>query len=175
MHDTKEERIINIGGLIDEIKCYQKVRELRWSNEIFCPWCNSNNIVKNGREKEHPGCQKYHCKDCNKYFDDLTNTIFSGHHQPLSVWILCLYFMGLNISNFQIAKELDLCESDVQDMTTKLREGVSVKRPEVVLEGEVEFDEVYIVAGHKGQPKEVKKRVVREEEIDSKVQEGEVL
>lgn len=158
MCDTEEEKTINISGLIDEKKCYQKVRELRWGQEICCAWCGSTNVVKNGHAKEHSGCQKYQCKDCNKYFDDLTNTIFSGHHQPLSTWILCLYFMGLNISNSQIAAELGLCTSDVQEMTTKLREGVAAKQPEVVLEGEVEFDEVYVVAGHKGQPEDVKKR-----------------
>jgi DNA-binding transcriptional regulator LsrR (DeoR family) len=54
----------------------------------------------------------------------LTGTIFSGHHQPLKVWILCLHFMGLNLSNKQIAKELDLNRSDVQQMTTQLRKGV---------------------------------------------------
>jgi hypothetical protein len=89
------------------------------------------------------------------------------------VWILCLYFMGLNLSNRQIAKELDLCVSDVQEMTTQLREGIAAKRPEVCFEGEVEFDEVYVIAGHKGNPEEVKKRIVKEEEIGSKEHEVE--
>jgi biotin operon repressor len=35
--------------------------------------------------------------------------------------------MGLNLSNQQIAKELDLNRSDVQQMTTQLREGVEKK------------------------------------------------
>lgn len=65
--------------------------------------------------------------------------------------------MGLNLSNCLIAKELELCASDVQEMTQKLREGVESKRPEIVLEGEVKFDEVYVVAGHKGNPENVKK------------------
>ncbi|SCA64196.1 hypothetical protein SCG7086_CN_00040 [Chlamydiales bacterium SCGC AG-110-P3] len=43
--------------------------------------------------------------------------------------------MGLNVSNSQISKELDLCESDVQMMTTMLREGVVVRQPEPSLEG----------------------------------------
>ena len=43
-------------------------------------------------------------------------------------------------------------------MTTQLRESIVVKKPKVVLEGEVEFDEVYIVAGYKGQSDKVKKR-----------------
>jgi hypothetical protein len=53
--------------------------------------------------------------------------MFAGHHQPLKVWILCLYFMGLNLSNKQIAHELALNGSDVQQMTTQLREGIIKK------------------------------------------------
>ena len=82
----------------------------------------------------------------------------AGHHQPLRVWVLCLYFMGLNLSNRQIASELGLSGSDVQAMTEQLRRGLVAKTPEVPLEGEVEIDEVYVVAGHKGQPAAVAKR-----------------
>ena len=81
-----------------------------------------------------------------------------GHHQPLKVWIVALYFMGLNLSNSQIGQELDLNRSDVQYMTEILRTGVVDKKPEVKLSGEVEFDEVYVTAGHKGNPAAVKKR-----------------
>ncbi len=167
--------IINIRGLIDQTKCYSKVRELRWSEGVVCVNCNSISVVNNGHKINHPECQKYLCNSCGKQFDDLSNTIFSGHHQPLSIWILCLYFMGLNLSNSQIAKELDLCVSDVQEMTQKLREGVESKRPKVVLEGEVEFDEVYVVAGHKGNPENVKKKSVKEGVIGLREQEAEEL
>jgi len=70
------------------------------------------------------------------------STIFADHHQPLKIWVLCLYFMGLNLSNAQIARELDLNEADVQQMTRQLQSGIVNKRPVVVLEGEVECDEV---------------------------------
>ena len=80
------------------------------------------------------------------------------HHQPLRVWILCLYFMGLNLSNRQIAQELGLSPSDVQQRTEQLRSGVVAAQPEPSLSGEGECDEVYVVAGHKGQPEVVKKR-----------------
>jgi hypothetical protein len=66
--------------------------------------------------------------------------------------------MGLNLSNEQIAHELDLNSDDAQKMTTQLREGIVEQKPKVTLSGEVECDEVYVVAGHKGQPEEVKKR-----------------
>jgi transposase-like protein len=58
----------------------------------------------------------------------LTGTVFEGHHQPLKVWILCLYLMGLNLSNRQIAQELGLSESDVPQMSTHLRDGVVKKK-----------------------------------------------
>ena len=46
----------------------------------------------------------------------------------------------------------------VQAMTEQLRRGLRAKLPAVTLHGEVEIDEVYVVAGHKGQPAAVAKR-----------------
>ena len=43
-------------------------------------------------------------------------------------------------------------------MTERLRRGLVAEAPEVTLAGEVEIDEVYVVAGHKGQPAAVAKR-----------------
>ena len=71
--------------------------------------------------------------------------------------MLCLYLMGLNLSNRQIAQELGLSVADVQAMTEHLRSGLVAKAPAVVLEGTVEVDEVYVVAGHKGHPAAVAK------------------
>jgi len=77
----------------------------------------------------HQACrQRYGCRDCGQQFDDLSDTIFEGHHQPLRVWVLCLYFMGLNLSNEQIAAELDLSAGDAQEMTSQLRKGVVDKK-----------------------------------------------
>jgi len=70
--------------------------------------------------------------------------------------------MGLNLSNAQIAKELDLNKDDVHQMTCQLRQGIVVKQPSPPLTDEVECDEVYIVAGHKGKPDQVVKRAVRQ-------------
>ncbi len=66
--------------------------------------------------------------------------------------------MGLKISNHQISQELDLNKDDVQQMTAQLRTGIVVKKPKVLLTGEVECDEMYLIAGHKGQPKMVKSK-----------------
>lgn len=65
--------------------------------------------------------------------------------------------MGLNLSNRQIALELDFAVIDVQAMTAQLRAGLAAKAPPPPLSGQVEIDEVYVVAGHKGSPTEVTK------------------
>src|ERR687883_433139 len=103
--------VVNLSSLIDDAKCYALVRRHR-----------------------------YRCRGCDSRFDDLTGTVLAGHHQPLRVWVLCLYFMGLNLSNRQIAQELDLRETEAQIMTEQLRSGLLAKTPAVRLEGEVEID-----------------------------------
>ena len=111
---------------------------MRWTRGICCPKCQSLEVIKRGKDETQPARQRYQCKTCNANFDDLTDTIFSGHHQPLRMWILCLYLMGLNLSNRQIAQELDLDKDVVQDMTTQLRAGIEQSKPEVNLSGAVE-------------------------------------
>ncbi|HBT88674.1 MAG TPA: DDE transposase, partial [Desulfobacter sp.] len=88
---------VNIKTLIDDVQCYE-ISE--------CPFCDSINTIKKGYDDRESAKQRYECKECGKRFDDITRTIFAGHHQPLKAWILCLYFMGLNLSNNQISKEL---------------------------------------------------------------------
>ncbi len=152
------ETMINLQNLIDDAKCYETVRELRWPEGVRCPHCDSAQVTKQGRDRTQGHRQKYYCKECHRHFDDLTETVFAGHPQPLRTWILCLYLMGLNLSNQQIAQELGLNKDDVQSMTAQLRDGVVARRPEPSLSGTVECDEVYGVASHKGHPAAVKKR-----------------
>ena len=131
---------------------------MRWPDGVTCPHCHGTNVKRHGRDERQRDRQRYVCSTCHRYFDDLTDTIFESRHQTLRAWILCLYFMGLNLSNRQIAQELSLNESDVQQMTQQLREGVVNRSPTPTLEGEIECDEVYVVAGHKGKPDSVKKK-----------------
>lgn len=144
--------MLSIERLIDEAKCYELVRELRWPNGVKCLHCGCAQINKRGFRQQQPHRQRYLCKSCYYPFDDLSQTVLAGHHQPLRIWVLCLYLMGLNLSNQQIAQELGLNKDDVQQMTTQLRTSIVEKKPVVSLQGQVECDELYVIAGHKGQP-----------------------
>ena len=151
-------QMINLTSLIDDAKCYELIRHYRWPDGVRCTSCSSATVIRHGHDETQRHRQRYRCKDCGARFDDLTGTVLAGHHQPLRVWVLCLYFMGLNLSNQQIAQELGLNGDDVHDMASHLRGGLVAKVPKATLEGTVEADEVYVVAGHKGQPAEVEKR-----------------
>ena len=87
---------------------------------------------------------------------------------------MCLYFMGLNRSNRQLAAELGLSASEVQVMTEQLRDGLVAKIPSARLEGAVEIDEVYVVAGHKGQAAEVAKKGAADDAAGWRVRRGAV-
>jgi len=102
---------VNIHGLLDNAKCYQMVRKLRWQEGIECPHDHATEVTKNGRDETQQDRQRYMCRMCNPSFDDLTKTVFTGHHQPQSACVLCLYFMGLNLSNRQIADKLEMNET----------------------------------------------------------------
>jgi transposase-like protein len=145
-------------NLIDEAKCFQTLREMRWPNGVLCPGCGSSQVKKHGKDQTQPLRQRYRCAACSRPFDDWTDTLLAGHHQPLRLGILCLYGMGLNRSNQQIAQELGLNKDDVQPMTSLRREGIVAKKPSPSLRGAVECEAVYIVAGHKGDPEAVQKR-----------------
>ena len=116
--------LFSIKDLVDDRLCYEKLRELRWSEGVKCPHCHSSEHKRHGYHNTCEHRYRYHCKSCSKYFDDLTNTVFQGHHQPLKSWIICLYLMGLNLSNAQIGEELGISANDSHEMTSLLREGV---------------------------------------------------
>ncbi len=158
--------LVKLSGLMDNVKCFAFVRQHRLPEDVQCPGCGSPAVVRDGHDDTQACWQRYRCKASAGRFDDLTDTMLAGHHQPLRVWVLCFYFMSLNLSNRQVALELSLCGFDVQAMMEQLRSGLVARTPAVELTGEVEpdarassgIDEVYVVAGHKGQPAAVVKQ-----------------
>lgn len=121
--------LIKLTNLLDEAKCYEVTRQLRWPDGVVCLHCRNRGVVRNCHDDRERSRQRYLCKACKYRFDDLTGTVLAEHHQPVSTWILGSYFMGVNLSNRQIAHELGVCESDALAMTEVLRHGIVAKTP----------------------------------------------
>ena len=46
--------VLNIQNLIDDGKCFETVRELRWPGGAACPDCGSRNVTKQGHDDTQP-------------------------------------------------------------------------------------------------------------------------
>lgn len=93
--------MISIKDLLDDEKCFEAVRQLRWAHGVECPHCRERSVSKRGMHSTQRGRQRYECHGCGKQFDDLTGTVFEGHHQPLRVWIMCSYMIRLPLHDQQ--------------------------------------------------------------------------
>jgi transposase-like protein len=89
--------LVNLSSLIDDAKCYELVRQHRWPEGVRCPHCDGASVARHGHDDTQRHRQRYRCRQCQSRFDDLTGTVLAGRHQPLRVWLLCLYFLGLNL------------------------------------------------------------------------------
>ncbi len=139
--------LIKIHEVIDDRLCYEKVRELRWSEGVKCPHCGSLSYRRQGRhpDSEHRYC--YQCKACQRPYDDLTNTIFQQHNQPLKTWIICLHLLRLHVTNAQIAEELGLNENDSRVMCQQLQTGAYEQTAPTK---EVKYRDLYALTRHQG-------------------------
>ena len=59
--------MLHLHHLIDDAKCYEKVRRLRWPYAVRCPHCESNKITKRGRNHRHQACRRYRCNSILKF------------------------------------------------------------------------------------------------------------
>ena len=47
--------ILHLQNLIDDAKCFETVRQLRWPEGGVCPRCGAGDVTKQGRDVTHTG------------------------------------------------------------------------------------------------------------------------
>ena len=122
--------LVNLLSLIDDARCFELARQHRWPEGVRCPHCGSARIVRDGRDDVQPQRRRYRCTGCGARFDDLSGTVLAGRHRPLRIRVLCLYLMGLNLSNRQIARE----RKRVETGRCEGRKGYRDTNPELIRE-----------------------------------------
>lgn len=111
-----------------------------------CPYCNSNKIVKRGRDANF---QRYYCKECQKSFTAVTNTFLENTNFPWKVWVSIL---EMTIHNESIADMVNKLEQDydlkgLTEITVllarhKILYAVSLL-PQPTLTGVIQIDETF--------------------------------
>jgi transposase-like protein len=68
---------VNLTNLIDDEKCYETVRQMRWTRGVCCPKCQSLVVIKRGKDETQPARQRYKCKTCNTNFGSAKQVMMS--------------------------------------------------------------------------------------------------
>ena len=75
--------LVNLSSLLDDAKCFELIRQHRWSEGVRCPHCDdATAVARDGHDDTQPHCQRYRCTARGARFDDLSGTVLAGHHQP---------------------------------------------------------------------------------------------
>jgi transposase-like protein len=135
--------------------CYMYIHTLRWQDRpLHCPRCHSHNVDPWGSYHDRPGLKRYWCNGCRRTFNDLTNTLLSQSRRSLAHWILATFLLCLTCSSRRIAREVDVHVRTSYRWCWWLRNTAISYETDRQLEGTVEADELYHIAGNKGQAKQ---------------------
>lgn len=115
--------------------------------EICCPKCNGKDIKKNGKYK---GRQLYKCKECNRKFNELTNTPF--HHTRLVYeQIKDAYECLVNkLSIRKMASKIEVSTKTAFVLRFKIISCLKKIANNKILEGTSQLDEYYLPVNLKG-------------------------
>jgi len=74
--------------------CLEYLREIRWHGVVRCLYCGSNDVWSDG----FTPCKEVSVSE-NKYFNDLTGTIFEHHHFPIEEMFYIIKEMEVKSTN----------------------------------------------------------------------------
>jgi transposase-like protein len=114
-------------------------------DQISCPHCHSDKIVKNGKYKEK---QRFNCKTCGKSFNSLTNTPMSMSHK-LEKWPLFIECVIKGLSLRFASKEIGVSHVTLFYWRHKLMNALKTYE-NISLNGYVEADNTFLAYSEKG-------------------------
>jgi len=113
-----------------------------------CPHCASSSVNRFGVKRGKP---RFRCKVCGKTFVTTTNTVMYYSHQSADSWIAAANDTVTGIPLFKTAEYLEVSEYTAFRMRHKMLMALEQREPSsVVLQGDCELDETYVLESHKG-------------------------
>jgi len=98
------------------------------NKEIFCPYCNGNNVVKRGffKTEVNGKVQRYYCRNCDKKF--IPKTAFYRMRNTPKKITLCIDLFYRGISTRKVQEHLKIFYPHNSDHTTIYRWVVNLPR-----------------------------------------------
>jgi len=87
-------------------ECIKHLELIRWNGNVISPFDANSKVWKCSGNK-------YQCKNTNKYFNVMTNTLFHNTKIPLSKWFLAIYILeteGYHFSSSELARQIGLTQ-----------------------------------------------------------------
>lgn len=106
--------------LPDREECYELFREARFGETVTCIECGSDYVIKRGTSSR--GAQRYQCKDCGNYFNDLSDTLFERHRLAIEQIAYIMHNRGHNTAE-ELADALEEDTSVVKEFLEQIGEG----------------------------------------------------
>ncbi len=150
-----KESVRGLFEMIPEKRCANILKRIAGAGKD-CPRCGGEK-VKEGKDRHYQ--EHYHrrtCPDCEEAgrtvsHYELTGTIFEGKHLSAKQWLWGMYLFVGGCSTREIGIELDVTLKTAQRLVRLLQLSLITVRYRFMLTGKVEFDEVYIIGGLKGE------------------------
>ncbi len=139
----------------NEETCRKHLTQLRWGNNISCPFCSDVKVYAFKDEKT------YKCSKCKKKFNVKTNTIFENTKIPLNVWFIATYLLNSRkkgISSEQLANDLNITQKTAWFVLHRLREASTTQAYDEPLQNTIEIDETYVGGKNKNRHRNKKVR-----------------
>ena len=142
----------------DANTCHEFLADMRWSNGVRCPHCNSKNVgdlVKSRRI--------WNCKACKKQFSVKVGTIFEDSPLGLEKWLPATWLIvnaKNGVSSCELARSLGVTQKTGWFMLHRIRLAMQDGSIEK-MKGQVEADETFIGAKARNMHFKVRKKVVK--------------
>lgn len=152
--------IANIDSLFDlfatfpdEQSCLDHLRELRWRDGEFCPYCGDNRVYHFSDRKT------FKCGACRQRFSIKVGTIFEDTKLPLRKWFMAIWLITNHpkgIASTTLAKDLKITQKTAWFVLHRLRHAAQTRSFNAPLKGTIESDTTFV--GGKEKNKHAKDR-----------------
>ena len=115
--------------------------QARWPNGIFCPHCQSRDILIGAAHPSMP----YRCRGCRRYFSVKYDSAMQSSKLGCRVWAIAICLLSQHpkgISSIQLAKILDISQEAAWFLGHRIREAWDNSEP-MFGGGETEIDEAF--------------------------------
>jgi transposase-like protein len=121
----------------NEQVCLDHLREIRWRNGKFCPFCGYNRVY------HFSDLKTFKCGVCRKRFSIKVGTIFEDTKLPVRKWFIAIWMVTNHpkgIASTTLAEDLKITQKTAWFVLHRLRYAAQTKSFNAPLKGDIETD-----------------------------------